>query len=147
MAGQDRYNSANMVTEDEYVRDKTEKALEQLAAETIANREAMANLAQHIISNKSTSAALVKLEEQIIVLAKKVQAMVNDGKSNNNNRNNGQRLQKQGGNKISCYYCWTHGLGLNKAHTSKTRFEKAPGHQDEATFGDMMCGCNKNTKA
>ena len=62
MASQGGYNSANMVTEDEYIRDKTAEALEQLAAATISDREAMANLAQHISSNNRTVVALVKLQ-------------------------------------------------------------------------------------
>ena len=63
MAGQGGYNSANMVTEDKYFRDKTAEALKQLAAATIAGREAMVNLAHHIRSNNSSAAALVKLQE------------------------------------------------------------------------------------
>ena len=38
------------------------------------------------------------------------------------------------------YYCWTHGLGCNQAHTSKTCNLLAEGHKKEATYKDMMGG-------
>jgi len=38
------------------------------------------------------------------------------------------------------YYCWTHGLGTNKAHTGPTCQHKADGHKDEATVTNMMGG-------
>ena len=101
MTGQGGYNTVNMVTEQKHVQDKKEEVLEQLAVATIADREAMDNLAQHISAKNSTAEALVKLQEQITVLAQQVQDMANDGKYNNNNRNNGQRSQKRGGNKSS----------------------------------------------
>ena len=138
MASQGGYNAANMVTEQEYARNKKSEALEQLATATIADWEAMSNLAHQISANNSTAEALVKLQEQITVLAQQVQDMASDGRSNNNKRNNGQRVQKRSGNKISCYYCWNHGLGYNQKHTSKTCFAKATGHKDNAHFGDMM---------
>jgi hypothetical protein len=43
---------------------------------------------------------------------------------------------------VQMYYCWTHGLGKNRAHTSMTCDHKDPGHQDEATAANMMGGCN-----
>ena len=63
MAGQSGYNAANWVTEEE-VKKKTVEALKQLAAAKIADREAMTNLVEHISSNKSTAAALLKLQEK-----------------------------------------------------------------------------------
>lgn len=39
------------------------------------------------------------------------------------------------------YYCWSHGLGHNPNHTSKTCINKAPKHNDSATL-DSMCGGN-----
>ena len=68
MAGQSGYNAANWVTE-ENIKDKTAEALEQLAAATIADQKAMANLAEHINQNNSTAVALVKLQEQITALS------------------------------------------------------------------------------
>ena len=41
------------------------------------------------------------------------------------------------------YYCWTHGLGKNRKHTSATCNNKAEGHKDEATADNMMGGNNK----
>ena len=38
------------------------------------------------------------------------------------------------------YYCWTHGLNHNKAHTSATCNNKAEGHQDDATVDDIKGG-------
>jgi hypothetical protein len=38
------------------------------------------------------------------------------------------------------YYCWTHGLGRNRAHTSPTCKNKATGHQDTATAANLMGG-------
>lgn len=40
------------------------------------------------------------------------------------------------------YYCWSHGLGLNRAHTSATCNSKAEGHICEAVLGNMMGGNN-----
>jgi len=40
------------------------------------------------------------------------------------------------------YYCWTHGLGINRAHTSITCNHKATGHRDEAVMGNMLGGNN-----
>jgi len=46
-------------------------------------------------------------------------------------------------NNIKLYYCWTHGLGKNKDHTSKTCKNKAEGHQDDAHIGNMMGGSTR----
>jgi hypothetical protein len=40
------------------------------------------------------------------------------------------------------YYCWTHGLGLNRAHTSATCSAPAEGHRREAIMGNMLGGNN-----
>ena len=42
----------------------------------------------------------------------------------------------------SMYYCWSHGLGTNKDHTSKTCTKKAQGHKEDATVDNMMGGNN-----
>ena len=39
------------------------------------------------------------------------------------------------------YYCWTHGLGKNKTHTSATCNKPAEGHKTDATLDNMMGGC------
>lgn len=41
------------------------------------------------------------------------------------------------------YYCWTHGLGTHKNHTSATCDRKATGHKDDATAFNMKGGNNK----
>jgi len=41
------------------------------------------------------------------------------------------------------FYCWTHGMGKNHAHTSSTCQRKAPGHQDTATYDNMLGGNDK----
>ena len=46
-------------------------------------------------------------------------------------------------NNVKMYYCWTHGLGKNRNHTSPTCKNKADGHKDEATADNMMGGNNK----
>ena len=46
-------------------------------------------------------------------------------------------------NNVKMYYCWTHGLGKNRNHTSPTCKNKAEGHKDEATADNMMGGNNK----
>jgi hypothetical protein len=40
------------------------------------------------------------------------------------------------------WYCWSHGLGRNRAHTSATCEHKLPGHQDQATVINRMGGSN-----
>jgi hypothetical protein len=40
------------------------------------------------------------------------------------------------------YYCWSHGLGQNRSHTSPTCRFKKPGHEDTATVLKRMGGCN-----
>ena len=44
--------------------------------------------------------------------------------------------------KPELHYCWSHGLGRNRAHTSATCNNKAPGHQDNADQWNMMGGNN-----
>lgn len=41
------------------------------------------------------------------------------------------------------FYCWTHGLGTNKGHTSRTCKSKATGHVDDATVFDLKGGSNR----
>ena len=41
------------------------------------------------------------------------------------------------------YYCWSHGLGINKQHTSPTCTFKKDGHIDTATVDNMQGGCNR----
>jgi hypothetical protein len=43
---------------------------------------------------------------------------------------------------IRMYYCWTHGLGRNKAHTSATCKNPAEGHKTDATINNMKGGNN-----
>jgi hypothetical protein len=40
------------------------------------------------------------------------------------------------------YYCWTHGLGMHRNHTSATCNHKAEGHKDDATAFKMQGGNN-----
>ena len=40
------------------------------------------------------------------------------------------------------YYCWSHGIGTNSAHTSNTCSNKQSGHVDDSTIFDMKGGCN-----
>jgi hypothetical protein len=40
------------------------------------------------------------------------------------------------------FYCWSHGLGPNKEHTSATCNAKQRGHRDTATIYNMLGGCN-----
>jgi hypothetical protein len=40
------------------------------------------------------------------------------------------------------HYCWSHGLGPNRSHTSSTCRDKAPGHRDSSTVNNMLGGCN-----
>ena len=46
-------------------------------------------------------------------------------------------------NGIKMYYCWTHGLGTNRAHTSATCQNKGEGHKDDATADNLMGGCDR----
>ena len=41
------------------------------------------------------------------------------------------------------FYCWSHGLGPSKFHTSLTCRKKKEGHQDAATITNMMGGSNR----
>ena len=45
-------------------------------------------------------------------------------------------------NNVQLYYCWSHGLGRNRNHTSATCNRKRDGHKDEATINNMMGGSN-----
>jgi hypothetical protein len=47
-----------------------------------------------------------------------------------------------GGN-TGIYYCWTHGMTFNAAHTSATCAHKNEGHKDTATLRNMLGGTNK----
>jgi hypothetical protein len=40
------------------------------------------------------------------------------------------------------YYCWSHGLGPNRKHTSATCRFPAPGHKTDSTSFNMKGGCN-----
>lgn len=40
------------------------------------------------------------------------------------------------------YYCWSHGLGTNRAHTSATCNAPAEGHKHDAIIGNMLGGNN-----
>jgi hypothetical protein len=44
---------------------------------------------------------------------------------------------------INLYYCWTHGLSKNKAHTSESCTHPKEGHQKPATLENRMGGANK----
>jgi hypothetical protein len=43
---------------------------------------------------------------------------------------------------IQLYYCWSHGAGRNRLHTSVTCNSPQPGHRTEATIHNMCGGCN-----
>jgi hypothetical protein len=43
------------------------------------------------------------------------------------------------------YYCWTHGLGFSRNHTSNTCTNRATGHVETATFKNPQGGSNKVT--
>jgi hypothetical protein len=45
-------------------------------------------------------------------------------------------------NRINMFYCWTHGLGKNSRHTSKTCKNPAHDHKYNATIINMKGGCN-----
>ena len=44
---------------------------------------------------------------------------------------------------ISVYYCWSHGLSVNSGHTSATCRRPRVGHQESATYMNMMGGSTK----
>jgi hypothetical protein len=47
-------------------------------------------------------------------------------------------------NNVTMYYCWSHGLGKNRAHsTSKSCTRKGDGHQNTATADNLMGGSNR----
>jgi hypothetical protein len=46
-------------------------------------------------------------------------------------------------NGIMMYYCWWHGLGKNKDHTSSTCTFKKDSNIDTATMDNMQGGCNQ----
>ena len=46
-------------------------------------------------------------------------------------------------NNLTMYYCWSHGLGKNRAHTSATCQHKKDGHKDDATADKLMGGNNR----
>jgi hypothetical protein len=44
-------------------------------------------------------------------------------------------------NEVMMYYCWLHGLGKDKQHTSSTCTFKKDGHINMATVDNMQGGC------
>jgi hypothetical protein len=46
------------------------------------------------------------------------------------------------GHGIRMYYCWSHGLGINKYHTSTSCKRPREGHQKQATITNMIGGNN-----
>jgi len=46
------------------------------------------------------------------------------------------------GSLTGLFYCWSHGLGNNPDHTSRTCTHKATGHQEDATVENMLGGNN-----
>jgi hypothetical protein len=46
-------------------------------------------------------------------------------------------------NEIQLFYCWTHGLSRNPAHTGAKCKNKATGHKDCATVDNRMGGVNR----
>jgi hypothetical protein len=46
-------------------------------------------------------------------------------------------------NAVTLFYCWTHGLSKNPAHTSRTCESKATGHCNTATLENRKGGINK----
>jgi hypothetical protein len=46
-------------------------------------------------------------------------------------------------NGMELFYCWTHGLSKNAAHSSSTCENKAEGHNDAATLDNRMGGVNR----
>lgn len=49
------------------------------------------------------------------------------------------------GHDCRMYYCWTHGLGFSKNHTSTTCNTRAPGHIETATIRNPQGGSDKLT--
>ena len=49
---------------------------------------------------------------------------------------NANKFEAVIGGKMKMYYCWSHGLGKNPAHTSRTCNKPHPGHVNEATMND-----------
>jgi hypothetical protein len=45
-------------------------------------------------------------------------------------------------NGVTMYYCWSHGLGKNRAHTSATCTNRRKGHKEAATADNLMAGNN-----
>ena len=48
--------------------------------------------------------------------------------------------QKDDEDEPTFYYCWSHGLGRNKDHTSKSCKKPKEGHQRKATIHNMLGG-------
>lgn len=51
-------------------------------------------------------------------------------------------IPKINSDEISLYYCWTHGLGPSRTHTSATCANRAPGHVTTATASNTQGGNN-----
>ena len=79
-----------------------------------------------------------------IALKQGIAANTNESSGSNSDANGGDttcHAVSSSGKKW--YYCWTHGLGKNKNHTSATCNRQADGHKTGATLDNMMGGSAK----
>ncbi len=125
------FNSANLVQD---VIDGVQQVL-QPAMEASYEAEAHDNM-QHAHNISSASTRQTDLMEQMLAMMQLMQQQLNQSPALSSTRPLNQRRPRTKTNK----YCWTHGAC---AHGSSECQNKKAGHQDSATFDNMLGGSNE----
>ena len=93
-------------------------------------------VAQHTLDNLKIDFNAADKERRRMLTAQNL-GYANKTIVDNNKENNKTTTEKSN----DMYYCWSHGLGPFKTHTSATCTHPQPGHQKTATMSDMRGGC------
>jgi hypothetical protein len=131
------FHGANVATA-EYIT-STAEALHNLATATVADREAVANLA---VSNATLTQQLAARDARIKELENQLKVIRNNNysatpRSTGITSGTGTRPLFITSNDN---YCWSHGYQVGKAHTSETCTKPREGHQRGATLANIMGG-------
>jgi hypothetical protein len=105
--------------------------LRKLTAKMVGYHGANAAITAQTGSSNNTLPKTIITDSQSQGTAAAATTLTNDTKSIRTNDN------------ITMYYCWSHGLGKNFAHTSTCCNNKREGHQDAATADCIMGGNNR----
>ena len=110
----------------------------------VLNKSGVFGVAIHEWNNKAAAEKTPRNLKIFFVKANKERLVANPTTRGMLEQANAARQQQPPatleGSNTSMYYCWTHGLGYNKSHTSATCTSKGPGHQDNATCTHKLGG-------